>query len=99
MTAETGRQPWIVYGKLLTARAVSPLKAVPVLVSLILFIAFYLTLLSIAARYVVRAVREGPATAIVGPAASLQPAPLPNPAPASEPRTSPISGSPSSSWL
>jgi cytochrome d ubiquinol oxidase subunit I len=28
VTAETGRQPWIVYGKLLTAQAVSPLKPV-----------------------------------------------------------------------
>jgi cytochrome d ubiquinol oxidase subunit I len=60
VTAEAGRQPWIVYGKLLTAQAVSPLKPVPVLVSLILFIAFYLTLLGVFARYVVRTVREGP---------------------------------------
>jgi cytochrome d ubiquinol oxidase subunit I len=85
VTAETGRQPWIVYGKLLTAQAVSPLKPVPVLVSLILFIAFYLTLLGVFARYVVRAVQEGPGDGpLVEPAApSLQPAPLPNPAPAS----------------
>jgi cytochrome bd ubiquinol oxidase subunit I len=85
VTAETGRQPWIVYGKLLTAQAVSPLKPVPVLVSLILFIAFYLTLFGVFARYVVRAVREGPGDGpLVEPAApSLQPAPLPNPAPAS----------------
>jgi cytochrome d ubiquinol oxidase subunit I len=84
VTAETGRQPWIVYGKLLTAQAVSPLKPVPVLVSLILFIAFYLTLLGVFARYVVRAVQEGPGDGpLVEPAApSLQPAPLPNPAPA-----------------
>jgi cytochrome d ubiquinol oxidase subunit I len=85
VTAETGRQPWIVYGKLLTAQAVSPLKPVPVLVSLVLFIAFYLTLLGVFARYVVRAVREGPGDGpIVDPVApSRQPAPLPNPAPAS----------------
>jgi cytochrome d ubiquinol oxidase subunit I len=85
VTAETGRQPWIVYGKLLTAQAVSPLKPVPVLVSLVLFIAFYLTLLGIFARYVVRAVREGPGDGpIVDTAApSRQPAPLLYPAPAS----------------
>jgi len=60
VTAEAGRQPWIVYGKLLTAQAVSPLKPVPVLVSLILFIAIYLTLFGVFARYVVKTVREGP---------------------------------------
>jgi cytochrome bd-type quinol oxidase subunit 1 len=56
-----------------------------VLVSLVLFIAFYLTLLGVFARYVVRAVREGPGDGpIVDPVApSRQPAPLPNPAPAS----------------
>ncbi len=84
VTAEAGRQPWIVYGKLLTAQAVSPLKPVPVLVSLVLFIAFYLTLRGVFARYVVRAVREGPGDGpIVDPTApSRQPAPLANPAPA-----------------
>jgi cytochrome bd ubiquinol oxidase subunit I len=85
VTAETGRQPWIVYGKLLTAQAVSPLKPVPVLVSLILFIAFYLTLLGVFARYVVRTVREGPGEGPLPhpPELSIRPAPLPGPAPAS----------------
>jgi cytochrome d ubiquinol oxidase subunit I len=85
VTAESGRQPWIVYAKLLTAQAVSPLKPVPVLVSLVLFIAFYLTLLGVFARYVVRAVREGPGDGpIVEPAIpSLQRAPVPSPTPAS----------------
>jgi cytochrome bd ubiquinol oxidase subunit I len=54
------RQPWIVYGKLLTAAAVSPLKPVPVLTSLIVFIFIYLTLLGTYAWYVARAVRQGP---------------------------------------
>ena len=85
VTAETGRQPWIVYGKLLTAQAVSPLKTAPVLVSLILFIAFYVTLLGLFARYVARTVREGPGEGPLPQPAnqSLQPAPLPRPAPAS----------------
>ena len=39
--AETGRQPWLVYGKLLTAAAVSPLKTWPVIISLIAFVLFY----------------------------------------------------------
>jgi cytochrome d ubiquinol oxidase subunit I len=85
VTAEAGRQPWIVYGKLLTAQAVSPLKTVPVLVSLILFVGFYLTLLGVFARYVVRAVREGPGDGplVEPPAPSRRPTPLPHPAPAS----------------
>jgi cytochrome d ubiquinol oxidase subunit I len=58
--AEAGRQPWLVYGKLLTASAVSPLKPVPVLVSLILFVLVYLALLGTYVWYVARVVREGP---------------------------------------
>jgi cytochrome bd ubiquinol oxidase subunit I len=60
VTAETGRQPWIVCGKLLTAQAVSPLKPAAVLTSLVLFILIYLTLLGTYAWYVVRAIRQGP---------------------------------------
>jgi cytochrome d ubiquinol oxidase subunit I len=60
VTAETGRQPWIVYGKLLTAAAVSPLHPVEVLTTFVLFIVIYLTLLGTYAWYVARAVRIGP---------------------------------------
>jgi cytochrome bd ubiquinol oxidase subunit I len=60
ITAETGRQPWIVNGQLLTAAAVSPLKPWSVLTSLSLFILIYLTLLGTYVWYVARAVREGP---------------------------------------
>jgi len=84
VTAEAGRQPWIVYGKLLTAQAVSPLKPVPVLVSLILFIAIYMTLFAVFARYVVRAVREGPGDGPLAEPAppTLQPQPQPGLSPA-----------------
>jgi cytochrome d ubiquinol oxidase subunit I len=60
VTAETGRQPWLVYGKLLTAEAVSPLHTWPVVASFVGFVLIYLTLLGTYARYVARAVREGP---------------------------------------
>jgi cytochrome d ubiquinol oxidase subunit I len=85
VTAESGRQPWIVYGKLLTAQAVSPLKPVPVLVSLVAFIAIYVTLLGVFARYVVRLVREGPGDGPLAEAAprTLRPEPLPGLSPAS----------------
>jgi cytochrome bd ubiquinol oxidase subunit I len=79
VTAETGRQPWIVYGKLLTAAAVSPLKPVPVLVTLILFILIYASLLATYVYYVVRTVREGPPEGPLGEPVvpSIRPEPLP----------------------
>ena len=75
VVAETGRQPWLVYGKLLTAAAVSPLEPWSVLTSLTVFVVLYLALLGTYVRYVVRAVREGPGEGpIVEPAApSLRP--------------------------
>jgi cytochrome d ubiquinol oxidase subunit I len=85
ITAETGRQPWLVYGKLLTAAAVSPLKPVPVLTSLVVFILIYLALLGTYAWYVARAVRRGPDEgALAEPTVpSIQQSPLPGLAPAS----------------
>ena len=58
--AETGRQPWIVYGKLLTADAVSPLHTWPVVGSLSLFTVVYGSLVGAYIYYVVRVVRQGP---------------------------------------
>jgi cytochrome d ubiquinol oxidase subunit I len=82
--AETGRQPWLVYGKLLTVDAVSPLHPAAVLTTLIAFVLIYLALLGTYVWYVARVVREGPGDdPLAEPAApSLQPAPLPSPAPA-----------------
>lgn len=60
VTAETGRQPWVVYGKLLSSAAVSPLAPGLVIASLVGFIATYVTLLTIYIVYLVRAVRKGP---------------------------------------
>jgi cytochrome d ubiquinol oxidase subunit I len=58
--AETGRQPWLVYGRLPTAAAVSPLQPWAVLTSLIGFVVLYLALLGTYVWYVARTVREGP---------------------------------------
>jgi cytochrome bd ubiquinol oxidase subunit I len=82
--AETGRQPWLVYGKLLTADAVSPLKPAAVLITLIAFVAAYLALLGTYVWYVARVVREGPGDdPRPEPAApAVQPRPLPGPEPA-----------------
>jgi cytochrome d ubiquinol oxidase subunit I len=83
--AETGRQPWLVYGKLLTADAVSPLHPAAVLTTLIAFVLIYLALLGTYVWYVARVVREGPGDASRPEPAvpSLRPAPRPRPAPAS----------------
>jgi cytochrome d ubiquinol oxidase subunit I len=80
--AETGRQPWLVYGKLLTADAVSPLKPAAVLTTLIAFVLVYLALLGTYVWYVARVVREGPVDdPRPEPAvSSVQPQPLPSPA-------------------
>jgi cytochrome d ubiquinol oxidase subunit I len=82
--AETGRQPWLVYGKLLTADAVSPLHPATVLTTLIAFVLIYLALLGTYVWYVARVVREGPGEGpLAEPAVpSLRPAPVPSPAPA-----------------
>jgi cytochrome bd ubiquinol oxidase subunit I len=58
--AETGRQPWLVYGRLLTADAVSPLDTWQVLTSLALLILVYAALLGTYIWYVARVVRQGP---------------------------------------
>jgi cytochrome d ubiquinol oxidase subunit I len=83
--AETGRQPWLVYGKLLTAAAVSPLKTWPVIISLTAFVLLYVGLLGTYIWYVARAVREGPGDGplVEPPVPSYRPAPLPGLTPAS----------------
>jgi cytochrome bd ubiquinol oxidase subunit I len=60
ITAETGRQPYVVYGKLTTVNAVSPIAPGLVVASLTLFILIYLTLLTLFIAYIVRAIRRGP---------------------------------------
>jgi cytochrome d ubiquinol oxidase subunit I len=60
VVAETGRQPWLVYGQLLTADAVSPLQPWSVLTSLVVFVLLYVALLGAYVWFVARTVREGP---------------------------------------
>jgi cytochrome bd ubiquinol oxidase subunit I len=59
-TTEIGRQPWIVYGVMRTIDGVSKHGAMPLLVSLLLFIVVYLFVFGIGIRYVLRLVRKGP---------------------------------------
>jgi cytochrome d ubiquinol oxidase subunit I len=60
ITAEAGRQPWVVYGQLLTGNAVSHLSAGEVIFSFVFFVGMYLLLLGAWIAYIVRQVRRGP---------------------------------------
>jgi cytochrome d ubiquinol oxidase subunit I len=60
VTAETGRQPWIVFGQLRTADAAAHLATGEVVFSVIGFSAIYLALLVTYIVYIVHTVRIGP---------------------------------------
>lgn len=59
--AEVGRQPWVVYGLLRTADAVTPFLTAPAaMTSLVLFGAVYLFIFSFGTFYIYRLLRTGP---------------------------------------
>ena len=60
ITAEAGRQPWVVYGQLRTGAAVSHLAPGSLIFSLAGFVGLYLAMLTVWIAYVVRQVRRGP---------------------------------------
>ncbi len=62
ISAEVGRQPWVVYGVLRTADAVSPVPAGSVATSLIFFIVVYAIVFSAGALYILRLMSKGPDT-------------------------------------
>jgi cytochrome d ubiquinol oxidase subunit I len=59
-TAEVGRQPWVVYGVLRTADAVSPVPGGSVLASLVLFVLVYGIVFGAGLYYIAKLVRRGP---------------------------------------
>lgn len=60
ITTEVGRQPWVVYGVLRTADAVSPHGAGALALTLGLFVVSYLFVFGTGAAYVLRLMRKGP---------------------------------------
>lgn len=60
MVTEIGRQPWLAYGILRTADAVSPVAASTVATSLVMFILVYGVVFSIGVLYVYRMLLRGP---------------------------------------
>lgn len=75
ITAETGRQPFVVYGQLLTSGAVSHLASGSLIASLLAFVLVYVALFSIWVGYVVRQVRRGPRPEDLVPVAAAGPPP------------------------
>jgi len=59
-TAETGRQPWVVFGQLRTADAVSHLAPGELVFSVVGFSLLYAVMLVAYVAYVVHTVRIGP---------------------------------------
>jgi cytochrome d ubiquinol oxidase subunit I len=65
IVTEVGRQPWIVYGLMKTAAAVSPIAASQVAISFAAFIAVYGLLGGVAFYLIMQHVRRGPEPATV----------------------------------
>lgn len=60
VTAEVGRQPFVVYGVLRTADAVSPVAASSVAASLLFFVVAYAIVFAAGALYILRLIAHGP---------------------------------------
>ncbi|MFN3931220.1 MAG: cytochrome ubiquinol oxidase subunit I [Brevundimonas sp.] len=67
IVTEVGRQPWVVYGVLRTADAVSPVTAGSVLTSLLIYITVYAVVFVAGAIYILRLLAEGPEIGEVEP--------------------------------
>jgi|SRR5579871_1696608 len=77
VTTEAGRQPWVVYGLVRTADAVTPgLTAAQVLLSLVLYVVVYAAVFGAGGYFLVKMVRAGPTAAASPPmpAAEKRPA-------------------------
>jgi cytochrome bd ubiquinol oxidase subunit I len=67
VTTEVGRQPYTVYGQLLTAASLSPLAAPAVGTSLVVFAVVYFIVFGAGAAYLVRMMGQRPSTAEIEP--------------------------------
>jgi cytochrome d ubiquinol oxidase subunit I len=61
VVTETGRQPWVAYGILRTADAISPVAAGAVLSTLIMFVIGYGIVFTMGIYYINRLIHRGPA--------------------------------------
>ncbi|HEX7884622.1 MAG TPA: cytochrome ubiquinol oxidase subunit I [Phenylobacterium sp.] len=60
VVAEVGRQPYVIYGVLRTANAVSPVGAGQVSASLLAFMVVYAAIFSVGVLYILRLIAQGP---------------------------------------
>jgi cytochrome d ubiquinol oxidase subunit I len=60
MTTEIGRQPWVVYGLMRTADAVSPVGALQLSISLALFVGVYFLVFGAGTYYLLQLIAKGP---------------------------------------
>jgi cytochrome d ubiquinol oxidase subunit I len=74
VTTETGRQPWIVYGLMQTARGVSEVPGASVATSLALFILVYGFIFGSGLYYIARLIRIGPLEVRTAPSPTATPA-------------------------
>ena len=65
ITAESGRQPWVVYQKMRTLHGASDLSAIQVEISLAMFVLVYLFVLSFFLVYLFKLIKKGPADTVV----------------------------------
>jgi len=89
VTTEVGRQPYVAYGVLRTAEALSPVGAGQVATSLLVFLIVYAIVFSVGALYILRLMIKGPDSTAEAPSApdrgpntTLAGAPLGGPEPA-----------------
>jgi cytochrome d ubiquinol oxidase subunit I len=74
VTAEVGRQPWVIYGVLRTADAVTPfLTARTALTSLVVYWVVYSFVFAFGIYYIYRLLRTGPVESLVRPPAAAVP--------------------------
>lgn len=73
-TAEVGRQPWVVYGVLRTADAMTPFLTAPAAAtSLVVFGTIYTLIFAFGVLYIYRLLRAGPAGYLIEPARAAVP--------------------------
>jgi cytochrome d ubiquinol oxidase subunit I len=76
IVTEVGRQPWIAYGLLRTADAVSPVALNAVATSLVAFVVVYSVVFGMGIRYIAKVLRRGPVPPPARPESRLANRPL-----------------------
>jgi cytochrome bd ubiquinol oxidase subunit I len=74
IVTETGRQPWVAYGLLRTADAISPVAGRTVAATLVLFVAVYGIVFAMGIYYINRLIARGPQGAAIEPPSVGSPA-------------------------